>query len=157
MNAEEIVKNFIKCQTEKQIERTYYILVDCKNDLINDIEYSLNYNKYLVMLISTFFFPLYVLFYTNGIFKPLTYIMKKIYNSSLYLVGYYKDDTHDRLHKLENTIENIESDLNEFIKVLDNKFFNEEYVKKLSYDREILNIKDRLTILENQYIRNNID
>ena len=29
---------FIICQTEKSIERTYYIYVDCKNDLIRDID-----------------------------------------------------------------------------------------------------------------------
>jgi len=149
MNSDEIVKKFIKCQTEKQIERTYYIFLDCKNDLIYDIDYYLNYYKYLVIFISTIFIPLYILFYTNGIFKPLIRIMKYIYNLSLYLVGYYKDDTHDRIHKLEHTIININEDLNEYLKVLDNKFFNDEYVKKLSYDREILNIRDRITILEN--------
>jgi hypothetical protein len=136
MNSEEIVKKFIKCQTESRVERTYYIYGDCKNDLIYDIEYSLNYNKYLIMIIS---FTLFILFYTNGIFKPLTYIMKKIYNLSLYVVGYYKDDTSDRLYKIENTIENI---------ISNNLCLNEEYVKKLSYDRELLNIKDRLTMLE---------
>lgn len=136
MNSEEIVKKFIKCQTESRVERTYYIYVDCKNDLIYDIEYSLNYNKYLIMIIS---FTLFILFYTNGIFKPLTYIMKKFYNLSLYVVGYYKDDTSDRLYKIENTIENI---------ISNNLCLNEEYVKKLSYDRELLNIKDRLTMLE---------
>jgi len=136
MNSEEIVKKFIKCQTESRVERTYYIYVDCKNDLIYDIEYLLNYNKYLIMIIS---FTLFILFYTNGIFKPLTYIMKKIYNLSLYVVGYYKDDTSDRLYKIENTIENI---------ISNNLCLNEEYVKKLSYDRELLNIKDRLTMLE---------
>ena len=46
-------------------------------------------------------------------------------------------------------IDPVIENTNEYLKVLDNQFFNEEYVKKLSYDREILNIKDRLTILEN--------
>ena len=142
MNSEEIVKKFIICQTERQVERTYYIFVDCKNDLIYDIEYSLNHNKYLIIFIS---FTLFILFYTNGIFKPLTYIMKKIYNLSLYVVGYYKDNTSDRLYKIENTIENIESEINI---ITNNLCLNEEYVKKLSFDRELLNIKDRLTMLE---------
>ena len=145
MNGEEIVNKFIKCQTEKQIERTYYIFFDCKKDLIYDIEYSYNYYIYILylILISS------IIYNIDCIFKPLIRIMKWVYNLSLYLVGYYKDDTHDRIHKLEHTIININDDLNEYLKVLDNKFFNEEYVKKLSYDREILNIRDRLTILEN--------
>ena len=145
MNSDEIVNKFIKCQTEKQIERTYYILLDCKKDLIYDIEYVLNLHIYILylILISS------IIYNIDCIFKPLTRIMKWVYNLSLYLVGYHKDDTHDRIHKLEHTIININDDLNEYLKVLDNKFFNDEYVKKLSYDREILNIRDRLTILEN--------
>ena len=145
MNSDEIVNKFIKCQTEKQIERTYYIFLDCKKDLIYDIEYVLNLHIYILylILISS------IIYNIDCIFKPLIRIMKWVYNLSLYLVGYYNDDTHDRIHKLEHTIININDDLNEYLKVLDNKFFNEEYVKKLSYDREILNIRDRLTILEN--------
>ena len=145
MNSDEIVNKFIKCQTEKQIERTYYIFLDCKKDLIYDIEYVLNLHIYILylILISS------IIYNIDCIFKPLTRIMKWVYNLSLYLVGYYRDDTHDRIHKLEHTIININDDLNEYLKVLDNKFFNDEYVKKLSYDREILNIRDRLTILEN--------
>ena len=145
MNSEEIVNKFVKCQTEKQIERTYYIFLDCKKDLIYDIEYSYNYYIYILylILISS------IIYNIDCIFKPLISIMKWVYNLSLYLVGYYKDNTHDRIHKLEHTIININDDLNEYLKVLDNKFFNDEYVNKLSYDREILNIRDRLYILEN--------
>ena len=100
MNSEEIVNKFIKCQTEKQIERTYYIFLDCKKDLIYDIEYSYNYYIYILylILISS------IIYNIDCIFKPLISIMKWVYNLSLYLVGYYKDNTHDRIHKLEHTI-----------------------------------------------------
>ena len=53
MNSDEIVNKFIKCQTEKQIERTYYIFLDCKKDLIYDIEYVLNLHNILWFKVHT--------------------------------------------------------------------------------------------------------
>lgn len=140
MDSIEIVDKFVKCQTESRIERTYYIYVECKNQLIEDIDYTIIYNKKLTMFASFSLALFAFLIYINILFKLFGYCIKKIYNLSLYLVDYkeyYNDDKHDRLHKLENMIENINMESN---------------VKQKSYNREFLNIKDRLTILEKKMI-----
>lgn len=163
MDSIEIVDKFVKCQTESRIERTYYIYVECKNQLIEDIDYTIIYNKKLTMFASFSLALFAFLIYINILFKLFGYCMKKIYNLSLYLVDYkeyYNNDKHDRLHKLENMIENINMESlylvdNDKLDKLENIIENinmESNVKQNSYNREFLNIKDRLTILEKKMI-----
>ena len=168
MNSVEIVDQFVKCQTEMRNERTYYIYMECKNQLIKDINYTIIYNKKLAMFASFSLALLAFLIYINVVFKLFGYCIKKIFNLSLYLVDYkeyYNDDKHDRLHKLENMIENINM---ESLYLVDNDRFNklenmieninmDSNVKQKSYNRELLNIKDRLTILENDILENDIE
>ena len=156
MYSDIIVRKFIKCQTESRIERTYYIYTDCKNDLIKDIDNVIDMyttNIYMLFCIFCIFWILSSNTWIdlNTLFKPINYIMKNVYKFSLYLVCYKKNDTHDRIHKLEYTMININDDLDYKLKKLDdklNKFYSQEYITLSKYNRDLMNMNDRITMSE---------
>ena len=88
----------------------------------NNIQPSNNYILYTLFLLLI----VNILFYANDIIILIKYIGKKIYDLLLYCKDYFK---HDRLHKLENLIHNMNDNMN-------------CNIQKLSY------IQDRLTNLE---------
>ena len=102
-----------------------------KNIEENNIQSSNDYILYTLFLLLI----VNILFYANDIIILIKYIGKKIYDLLLYCKDYFK---HDRLHKLENLIHNMNDNMN-------------CNIQKLSY------IQDRLTKLENNPYISKID
>ena len=74
----------------------------------------------------------------------------KIINNNRYevimeIINNINDNNIDSLNKINNTIIDIE-----YIKL--NKNLQEEFITKLQYDRDMLNINDKFYILNNDYI-----
>ena len=102
-----------------------------KNIEENNIQSSNDYILYTLFLLLI----VNILFYANDIIILIKYIGKKIYDLLLYCKDYFK---HDRLHKLENLIHNMNDNMN-------------CNIQKLSY------IQERLTKLENHPYISKID
>ena len=97
----------------------------------NNIQSS---NDYILYTLSVLLI-INILFYANDIINLIKYFGKKIYHLLLYCKDYFK---HDRLHKLENLIHNMNDNMN-------------CNMQKLSF------IQDRLTMLESRPYINTID
>ena len=97
----------------------------------NNIQSS---NDYILYTLSVLLI-VNILFYANDIINLIKYFGKKIYHSVLYCKDYFK---HDRLHKLEYLIHNMNDNMN-------------DNIQKLSF------IQDRLTMLESRPYINTID
>ena len=102
-----------------------------KNIEENNIQSSNDYILYTLFLLLI----VNILFYANDIIILIKYLGKKIYDLLLYCKDYFK---HDKLHKLENLIHNMNDNMN-------------CNIQKLSY------IQDRLTKLENNPYISKID
>jgi hypothetical protein len=102
----------------KIIEAEKLMCVDEENNIQSSNDYIL-YTLFLLLIVN-------ILFYANDIIILIKYLGKKIYDLLLYCKDYFK---HDRLHKLENLIHNMNDNMN-------------CNIQKLSY------IQDRLTKLE---------
>lgn len=129
---------FVECHTNylSTHGRSYVISKDCLDELFKNIEENniqssndyILYTLFLLLIVN-------ILFYANDIIILIKYIGKKIYHLLLYCKDYFK---HDRLHKLENLIHNMNDNMN-------------CNIQKLSY------IQDRLTKLENHPYISKID
>ena len=97
----------------------------------NNIQSS---NDYILYTLSVLLI-VNILFYANDIINLIKYFGKKIYHSVLYCKNYFK---HDRLHKLENLIHNMNDNMN-------------------CNMQKLLSIQDRLTMLESRPYINTID
>ena len=113
--------------SRKIIEAEKLMCVDEENNIQSSNNYIL-YTLFLLLIVN-------ILFYANDIIILIKYIGKKIYDLLLYCKDYFK---HDRLHKLENLIHNMNDNMN-------------CNIQKLSY------IQDRLTKLENHPYISKID
>ena len=98
-----------------------------ENNIQSSNDYIL-YTLFLLLIVN-------ILFYANDIIILIKYLGKKIYHLLLYCKDYFK---HDRLHKLENLIHNMNDNMN-------------CNIQKLSY------IQERLTKLENHPYISKID
>ena len=176
MNSTRIAEKFFKCSIPPHSSNRGWAhnsgqLEYCKIKLISDIDnYIYDIIDYENLVCMYFWLIcLSTLLYINRV-NPIIYIMKKIYEFSLYLVGYNEhDNEHDKMHILENKIESFEdkikdlnnnlkkftkdlnNDLNEYMEVIDKKILHPEYVARINYNIDILTINDRLCILENSH------
>ena len=129
---------FLECHTIYLQGRNPYSHYsnDCLDELFKNIEENniqssndyILYTLFLLLIVN-------ILFYANDIIILIKYLGKKIYHLLLYCKDYFK---HDRLHKLENLIHNMNDNMN-------------CNIQKLSY------IQDRLTKLENNPYISKID
>ena len=169
MNSTKIAEQFFECSIPPQSLNRGWThnsgqLINCKHELIRDIDNYIYDRIDYENLICMYFWLIclsYILYINN--FNPIIYMMEKMYNYSLYLVGYKQ---HNKMHILENKINlfedtikdlnitlkkftiDLNNDLNEYMDVIDKKLIHEEYVKRLDYDRDLLNINDKIDILE---------
>jgi len=149
MNSTKIAEKFFECSIPPQSLNRGWThnsgqLYHCKIELIRDIDnyiYDYNYDKLIFMYFWLICLS-YILYINN--FNSIIYMMKKMYNYSLYLVGYKQ---HNKMHILENkinlfedTIKDLNNTLNKFTIDL-NKDLN-EYIDV---------IDKKIVILENSY------